>query len=394
MNMGTRYTGMIFQYQDDKKKLKEIIYKWMKHETDIIQNETNIYVEFLDKNIVFIQNSDIFYSAYNDPELWEELVLDLPIRDWVIFFECVDNCESYSYIIYHNGVEIRKIYQNEEEPFEQHGEIQGFEKLWLDYSVYFEREYFENGEAKTEYITDPEFSLEDIIEDDNETYYMYYRITANNETFYHTNLVRILLSKLLKHYIGINLIDDSFQVKEQFKIDYLKIPKYEKLLKQAKASHIPAQIELGNMFRDGYGVKKDEPQALQYYQQVAEQENDEGQFLLGLCYLNGIGTPIDSIKALFWIEKSSAQGNVNATTQLGIMYETGNGIEQNFAEAIKLYRKAGKQKDTLAPYRLGLLYEHGLGDEVDLAIAKRWYYQAAAYCNTNAQARLDALKNN
>ena len=58
---------------------------------------------------------------------------------------------------------------------------------------------------------------------------------------------------------------------------------------------------LGEMFRMGQGVKKDEPLAVKWYKKAAEGGSPEGQYALGMCYATGVGTEVDMISAYQWL---------------------------------------------------------------------------------------------
>lgn len=388
--MGTRMTGMVFPFQGDIKEVKAIIYKWMQHEVEIIDSYTNIRIHEIGGNFIFVDNVDIFYSAYNDPELWQELLEDLPSNDWVIFFECIDNCDGYSYLIYKNNIEVRRVLQEEDEDLYFDGEIQDFEKEWLDFSTYYQREYLEQGKLKTEIITGHDFSSETV--KDTESYFKYYHIISKNQSMYHTALARILLVELFESYLGFDIIDCDYEIKQSLKIDYKKIPVYERILKRAQKGDVIAQNELGKMFEHGHGIHQDYVTARYWYQQAADQEDEWGQLNLGLIYKIGKGVEKDFEQAVEWISKSVSQANADAQTVLGEMYEQGEGVEQNFDKAVNLYRKAAKQRNAIAPYKLGLMYEYGHGFAVDIRMAMRWYYQAASNFNQNAEKRLEELK--
>ncbi|MBJ9901929.1 sel1 repeat family protein [Acinetobacter bereziniae] len=388
--MGTRMTGMVFPFQGDIQEIKTMIYTWMQHEVEIIESYTTIRIELIHDNFVIIDNIDIFYSAYNHPELWQELVVDLPFNDWIIFFECVDSCDSYSYLIYKNNHEVRRMLQEEDEDLYFEGEVQDFEKVWLDFSIYYEHEYVENGKIKKEKITDPKFSLEHI--EDHENYFKYYHITLKNQTMYHTRLARVLMVEMFEHFLGFDIIDGDCKVKQSLKIDYNTIPAYDRILKRAEKNDVPAQNELGMMYEQGHGVEQDIEKARYWYQKTANQNDHCGQLHLGLLFKAGKGVEKDLEEALQWISKAATNGNADALTVLGEMYELGEGVEQSFAEAAILYRKAAKQRHAVAPYKLGLMYEYGYGFAADIKMAMRWYYQAASHFNEDAQKRLDELR--
>ncbi len=387
--MGTRMTGMVFPFQGDIQEIKTVVYTWMQNEDEIIESDTTIRIELIHGNYVIIDNIDIFYSAYNHPELWQELLVDLPFSDWFIFFECVDSCDSYSYLIYKNNQEVRRMLQEEDEDLYLEGEVQDFEKEWLDFSIYYEHEYVENGKTKKEKLTDLDFSLVHV--DDHENYFKYYYINSKKQTVYHTGLARVLMVQMFGHFLGFDIIDCDYKVKQSLKIDYNKIPAYNRVLKRAEKDDAVAQNQLGMMYEQGHGVEQDVEKAQYWYQKSADQNDHYGQLHLGLLFKTGKGIKKDIQHALAWISKAAADGNADALTVLGEMYELGEGVEHSFEEAAILYRKAAKLRHAAAPYKLGLMYEHGRGFAVDIKMAKRWYYQAASHFNEDAQKRLDEL---
>jgi TPR repeat protein len=388
--MGTRMTGMVFPFQGDIQEIKTMIYKWMQHEVEIIESHKTIRIELIQGDFVIIDNIDIFYSAYNHPELWQELLVDLSDNDWVVFFECVDSCDCYSYLIYRNYHEVRRMLQEEEDDLYLDGEMQEFEKEWLDYSIYYQHEYLENGKTKKEKITDLDFSLNH--NDDHESYFKYYQVTSKNQSMYHTRLARVLLVELSEYFLGFDIIDCNYQVKQSLIIDYNKIPIYSRIFKRAENGDVVAQNELGRMYEHGHGIEQNTIKARYWYQQAADQDDDWGQLHLGLLFKTGKNVDKDLEQAVMWISQSAAKGNPDALTMLGEMYEQGEGVEQSFDEAAMLYRKAAKQRHAVAPYKLGLMYEQGHGFTIDIKMAMRWYYQAASHFNEDAQKRLDELK--
>ena len=283
-------------------------------------------------------------------------------------------------------MEVRRVSQEEDEDLYFEGEIQDFEKEWFNFSIYYEREYLEKGKLKREKIIDYDSSF-----DFTEDYFKYYHIASKNQSMYHTALARRLLVELFESYLGFDVIDCDYKIKQSLMIDYKKIPAYDRILKCAQSGDVLAQNELGKMYENGEGVIQDYALAQYWYQQAADKKDQFGQLNLGLLYLGGKGVQKDYLQALFWINKSVAQGNADAQTVLGEMYEKGKGVEQSFMEASNLYRKAAKQRNAVAPYKLGLMYEYGNGFDIDLKIAKRWYYQAASNFNEDAQKRLNEL---
>lgn len=81
------------------------------------------------------------------------------------------------------------------------------------------------------------------------------------------------------------------------------------LQKRAEQGDVDAQKSLGINYEIGWGVPKDEAQAVFWYRKAAEQGDVFAQFELGLLYMNGTVIPKDNEIAYLWFLLSSAQGS-------------------------------------------------------------------------------------
>lgn len=81
--------------------------------------------------------------------------------------------------------------------------------------------------------------------------------------------------------------------------DYAKA--YKDLKPMAADGEPTAQYIVGEMYRLGQGVKKDETAAVKWYKKAAESGSPEGQYALGMCYATGLGTEVDMISAYQWL---------------------------------------------------------------------------------------------
>ncbi|RIB22704.1 hypothetical protein C2G38_2173226 [Gigaspora rosea] len=61
---------------------------------------------------------------------------------------------------------------------------------------------------------------------------------------------------------------------------------------------------VGNCYKDGIGIPKDEKKAFELYLKFAEGGNSNGSLSIGHCYQNGIGVLKDE-KAFGWCLKST-----------------------------------------------------------------------------------------
>lgn len=180
---------------------------------------------------------------------------------------------------------------------------------------------------------------------------------------------------------------------------YYKTNTYDKayswFLKSAEYNFIPAQRDLGILFRDGYGKNskqnalewftkaaiQGEPfsqnevgfiyendgnyeEAINWYSKAAEQDNNLAQYNLGNIFFNIANNHCIEKKekeelyekAAYWLEKSANQGYAAAQNQLGLLYMNGLGVPQKYSRAMELFDLAIKGNDTNALNNKGKIY--------------------------------------
>jgi len=121
-----------------------------------------------------------------------------------------------------------------------------------------------------------------------------------------------------------------------------RLPHVKPLAEQGYAG---AQYALGQIYRKGEDVPKDDAKAVHWYRKAAEQGYLYAQYNLGTMYSNGKGVPEDNAKAVYWFLKAAEQGFVDAQSKLGDMYYNGYGLPKHAAKAVYWYRKAAEQGD-------------------------------------------------
>ena len=174
--------------------------------------------------------------------------------------------------------------------------------------------------------------------------------------------------------------------------DYAEAVKwYRKAAEQGDAG---GQVNSGYMYRNGYGVTKDDAEAVKWYRKSAEQGHSVGQRNLGVVYQNGYGVTQDYAEAVKWYSKSAEQGDADGQVGLGNMYFSGYGIDQDYHEAFNLYKKATEQSHVMGQYNLGLMYESGIGTPQDKTEALKWYVKASEQGHANAQKAVERLSGN
>ncbi|XP_017599791.1 PREDICTED: LRP2-binding protein [Corvus brachyrhynchos] len=190
---------------------------------------------------------------------------------------------------------------------------------------------------------------------------------------------------------------------------------YEEALKQfekIKDTDFQAMYQLGVMYYDGLGTKKDPEKGVEYMNKILSSDSPEASHLkfaaaynLGRAYYEGCGVkhsteeaerlwltaadhgnpkasvkaqstlgmlysmPIlkDLKKAFFWHSKACDNGNLESQGALGIMYLYGQGIRRNTKAALEHLRKATQ---------LGNIYAQG--HLVEYYYTRKFYSKAAA----------------
>ena len=132
-------------------------------------------------------------------------------------------------------------------------------------------------------------------------------------------------------------------------------PSLDEIRHQAESGDAAAQVQLGDAYDIGAGVKRDVTEAIKG---IAKPQNKE--------------------------TRKDNTASVGST-------DSGDGVSQDYAEALKWYRKAAEQGHSIAQYNVGVLYYRAVGTHQDLAEAARWWHKAAVQGNAEAQLSLGAL---
>ena len=104
-----------------------------------------------------------------------------------------------------------------------------------------------------------------------------------------------------------------------------------------------AECNLGELYKNGIGVGKDEAEAVKWYRRSAERGCGLGQDKLALMYLAGSGVPKDEAEALGWFRQSAQQECLPGQDHLGRLYAAGLGVEKDDVEAIRWFARQRKR---------------------------------------------------
>ncbi len=168
--------------------------------------------------------------------------------------------------------------------------------------------------------------------------------------------------------------------------------------KAAENGFAEAQLHLGLSYYYGEGVLKDDRQAVNWLRKAAENGHAEAQYTLGwmyasgkgvrsvlcswfnklkLIYVNGEEVPKDNPQALDWFQKAAAQEQAFAQYTLGEIYADGDGVARDNPQALEWFRKSATNGYAKAQYTLGEMYANGDGVPEDNVRGYAWYYLVA-----------------
>jgi len=109
-----------------------------------------------------------------------------------------------------------------------------------------------------------------------------------------------------------------------------------------------AQTYLGEMYRDGDGVKEDFEEAARLFHLAAAQDSMRAQNALGLLYYKGKGVPLDHAEAAHWFERAAELGYASGQNNLAEMYRDGEGVAQSSVQAMHWFQEAANQGNARA----------------------------------------------
>jgi TPR repeat protein len=104
----------------------------------------------------------------------------------------------------------------------------------------------------------------------------------------------------------------------------------------AERGHASAQINLGVIYGTGYGVPRDNAEAVKWYSKAAAQGNANAQYSLGLMHFKGRGVAQDLVLAHLWFSLSAAKGNKHSSESRDLAAKRMSPAQ--LAEARKLAR--------------------------------------------------------
>ncbi len=167
----------------------------------------------------------------------------------------------------------------------------------------------------------------------------------------------------------------------------------------AKLGHAGCMFMLGNMYRTGNGVRKDDARAFKYLNAAAEAGDENAMLLAAECYLKGAhGFPHDPEKAKALYERADAPHFMYR--DLRMAYLTGDGLPKDEAKAEEMGEKY--LEELLRRYRTvpqtgvtcGYAWQIGQEyfDRGDEETAVEWFRVAMEHGDAMGKIELQRLK--
>jgi TPR repeat protein len=165
-----------------------------------------------------------------------------------------------------------------------------------------------------------------------------------------------------------------------------------------------AQQQLGQLYRTGDGLARDDAAAFHWTKLAAEQGLGEAEVILAEHYFTGRGTPVQAAEGMRWLQLAKAQERPVIWVMAGQLHLTGaqplaetvhsgteagkeaTGLTPDPVEAVRLFRKAAETGSDAGEYAMCLAQMKGVGGlTASRADAQVWCDRAAARGNLDAR---------
>ncbi|MBA3813976.1 MAG: SEL1-like repeat protein [Alphaproteobacteria bacterium] len=157
-----------------------------------------------------------------------------------------------------------------------------------------------------------------------------------------------------------------------------------------KSEDASAQMNIGEQYYFGRGVRQSYAEAMRWYRRAAEEKNPIAQYSIGALYDLGEGVKEDCVEAMKWYFEAADQGHGPARDQIFFLYKNKTQVE-DYYPLLGLFRKAVYQNDSNAQCRIGMFYHNGQGVRHSYAEAMRWYLKAASQNDPDALYNLGGM---
>lgn len=152
----------------------------------------------------------------------------------------------------------------------------------------------------------------------------------------------------------------------------------------ADKGDVNAEYNLGLLYLDGQGVKRNLAMALALLTRAANGNDPRAQFRLGLIFHDGQGVAADPARAAQLFRNAAEQGHTQAKYALATILANGEGVPRDFWQAGIWFRRAADDGFHAAYFTVGYMNEIGAVASPNAVEAARWYYDAVRWNDVRA----------
>ena len=163
---------------------------------------------------------------------------------------------------------------------------------------------------------------------------------------------------------------------------------FDRIRESAEAGNAYAATLLGDCYGKGWGVQRDDAQAVAWYRRGAEAGDTMGMVALANCYLFGTGVGVDEEQSFQWNMRAAKAGSPEGMLNVALDYEGGHGVPETPEAAFMWYSRAATVGYDLAMYNLARCYRTGYGTLPSPERAFFWMKKLAKTGNTEAMYNL------
>jgi len=147
--------------------------------------------------------------------------------------------------------------------------------------------------------------------------------------------------------------------------------------KSAAQGHPAALNDLGGMYFNAWGIRRDYRKAMECFRQSARKGFNKAFYNVGLMYDEARGVKKDIDEAVRWYWLGVRRNNVASMCALADIYTYGPRKYRNKARAVRLMLRAARTGDAHSQYHLALYIERGIGCNKDHKKAMAWLRKSA-----------------
>jgi TPR repeat protein/S1-C subfamily serine protease len=199
----------------------------------------------------------------------------------------------------------------------------------------------EQGDASAQSLLSESYFTGEGVTKDYVLAYKWGCLAAEGHSFYPKKKLEILeLFYMNKNQLSeARQLVAAFQPRVEMEVDYdewwVANQRHKISLEAAEHGDVDAMFKTGSNYKSGYGVSKNEEEAVRWFKQAAEQGHMVAQSSLGSVYHEGTSGIINYTEAARWYRRAAEQGYSLAQLYLGLLYRKGDGVPKNYVLAYK-----------------------------------------------------------